>query len=764
MENDLTIYRRIYNFVSGKSSGIKCDMEVFADEKSLCELFTSLVTTQSIQTNNVKILYHPADRTSKNITSYKFEVCVAEDRRPIFEQILSGSSPYGCMGRLLQAKRDIDNKFLLAAAILLQLPNSRTKNQKNIQIEDIYVLAANLIEQTPEQINSFERAIFKPITASDIFEITEKNDFENQLVNDGWKIEKLGKFNITHDNISVLAKNIVNKAFNLPLIYYLIQYKPGNKNRLADVRALLKEILIIHNCDDITIKPLIKATEESITNHFCRILPNRSYTLFDAFYCLGSIAYKFRELGKIRLSKSEMKAVIEELTPKFESIKQIINDSDGTILIIDRGYYKFKYKHLRVILDGIGKAIDTRSLTIDQQMETITSYAGTVIVDESTTSNHLEWKFDELVIFVTVYLNNMDSLRRNELLLKLIEIAQGMTVTNRRLEARICCCLSYYLYEGVRLPSSITKKIFHASFGLALYNMQNVIWNVISDSTQLYTNTLNEYLKKACTLCEEEGRKFSEGEPYGIFLYHVNKCWTNIQMNDGNYFLKRSCQLQRSFWWEWSAKKGELEELFELTILANNILKSDALPNDDILSFVYGTNMLLYAYANIINLGSEIRRKKTLSEFKEIIFSKLKDASFFTIILETVVLCDYYTRIYNRYYDEIGEPKRCQEMYLLCGAFRFVCSYQLTEFDTKITGFDTKICLSSEQKEKYQKWYSQETGRYKCLLYRLLSYTNLSSDDFVCPSNEDFCEGFLKYDRMSSDYNVFINDPRKLHD
>ena len=133
-------------------------------------------------------------------------------------------------------------------------------------------------------------------------------------------------------------------------------------------------------------------------------------------------------------------------------------------------------------------------------------------------------------------------------------------------------------------------------------------------------------------------------------------------------------------------------------------------------------------------------------------------------LIEAAVLCDFYTRRYNRGYN--GNGIDTPDVFLLCGAFRVVCAYAVTGSDFQ------PVRLPQGAAAAYSVWLSREKQiRYKALLYRLLSYTDypvrglkneltvltghLSSD------GEEWASSFLPYDRIPN-CERFIENPRML--
>ena len=177
--------------------------------------------------------------------------------------------------------------------------------------------------------------------------------------------------------------------------------------------------------------------------------------------------------------------------------------------------------------------------------------------------------------------------------------------------------------------------------------------------------------------------------------------------------------------------------------------------NEDgqILPWIWSANALLFTVADFRNL---------LEQGDE--FWSYAQEGKKQMLLETAVLCDYYTRKYNRGYNSDGVDT--PEVFLLCGAFRYICSYSYTDEDF------TYITLPPGAIEDYSFWLSKEKQlRYRALLYRLLSYTDypikdleLGLQDFPekqAPEYEGWQKLFLPYDRIPNEED-FIANPRLL--
>ena len=224
----------------------------------------------------------------------------------------------------------------------------------------------------------------------------------------------------------------------------------------------------------------------------------------------------------------------------------------------------------------------------------------------------------------------------------------------------------------------------------------------------------------------------------------------NDYIKDADNLLKYTSHVQAQSWFQGNIKQaGKLIDYLKL--LSDHIYTHlIAPPDDNIMKYVYASHYFCYALSNLYN-------NKTLDQ--AILIST--DNRLLTIMIYT----DFYNRRYHAAYHNARYLASNNDIFLINAPIRVLCS---TQFNNYIA-----IPLSEEMRKHYKRWLRFETGRYKFLMMRLLSYTDffesLDENEKIellsdCESTLEKTE-FLPYDHMPNtpeERKIFLKDYKCL--
>jgi len=240
--------------------------------------------------------------------------------------------------------------------------------------------------------------------------------------------------------------------------------------------------------------------------------------------------------------------------------------------------------------------------------------------------------------------------------------------------------------------------------------------------------------------------------PDYIYLWWNLKC---DPTNTDERFLKEACTLQHRSWYGFNANTPlNIKDIFKRIDKAFEKL-NDNTDQSAALYYIYSLNQLLLALSNIRIHTSALNGN--YYGLYNLICQKLESKETADRLIRAILLCDFKTRQTNRDYNT-DDPSEKKNLFLLSGAVRFVCSFQLKPSQpVKLSS------LHEDMPAAYQKWYAKETGRWKILLTRLLSYTDFFTsplDEIITPDLYSSIT-FLEYDNAPP-YSDFVEAPQKL--
>ncbi len=564
-----------------------------------------------------------------------------------------------------------------------------------------------------------------------------------------------------YEELKEVAKQIMEEAFKYPTYRYLQAKKDP-----TELRELLK-ISASYNLGNISVVLPIEAIIKRITTWYNS--ERREYTLYTMFDIVG-------ELAATASTNSNHLIDVAKLTAEVSLVNTIYNDlSTGSVKWITN--HKFTIRQYRLVFLGIGHALKYNRLRtapeqiisdinknfkkyIDEPEQIIKS--SDKASDENTkesTNNHTTWSYDYILCFTCAMMCRLDDSIRIPLIEMLCAIADDFSPANRKWQVISIYILTYLLCEKCDMPQELRTKVFIATYGHNMYKLQHDSWQLIEASSSFYTAYARNSFEEACVLIDNE---YAAKQPDFFFLYgylneidfeKFSRLYTGNYSVDSEYadmLLKHTAWAQAQSWF--LGNTGQEANLIEhLNALSDHLYKRlTATPDANIMKYVYAALYFCFAISNLFN-------RKIINDIYNI-------ASPNTLLAITIH-ADYYNRRHNAVYNNLRYLKLSNYMFLINAPIRVLCS---NCFSAK-----SPVILNEEQQKYYTHWIYFETGRYKFLLHRLLSYTNfwanLSEDIQIALTNtfkNTFKETeFLPYDNMpetNEELDEFLRNPRLL--
>lgn len=577
-----------------------------------------------------------------------------------------------------------------------------------------------------------------------------------------------------------IAEEILHKANRFPLLSNILEIKPENRDQVDNVINLLKQLCRINvryfesgsreciSLDassfarvDVRIEPIIGSAFRQFNAAYDPFLAEsiRSYTKQDVVLFLAYLARKLSDVPDHSCDKEQLQkyciAYSNESEIDLQTVKEIRKDAEAFRFIIKRkDQRKFQHKELRLVFLGIYEGYQENERIEKDDSEPKRDIVGDAVrllsmIQETDPMNnqipeHFNWKYDNSSIFGCVFLNTLTYQKRKVFLEDLCRIAGDASVRNRRIQEKAIALLSYYLVESEQMTGKQREQIFRAAYGRDMYRIQEYLWEYLRDNYPFYKKTVFENLKLACRF--DENRIYALQDPNYIFLG-----WdTNDKSDIHEEFLRECCIIQHRSWFGNPDKVWDYEEVFEkinnaAAKLETAIAGKDS--SDDILFYTYGMNLLLLSLSNV-TLRSSDAHYMMKNDVKDKIIKNCD------ILIKAAILCDYLTRKYNRTYNTCDPKHWKTDLYLLSGGIRFLCVYHgILNKKEKFPINNTVVCGD------YRNWYEKESGRWKVLMTRLLSYTDFfdKTEVKVLGKNEYVNGDFLEYDHLPETHDEFIN-------
>lgn len=582
-----------------------------------------------------------------------------------------------------------------------------------------------------------------------------------------------------------IAHKVLNEARKYMIYGYLTNKEMGLEKRTTDF--LRKNCIITiedeTNYDEgadrygrqdkyeihVTFRNPIGCAIQGLENLLQELSRNKPYTSSDFLFLLGAIACCAAKTHTAVLGSDFYHYVEEKLELKHSDVNQMLrdlsisrnetNDTKTVLRTLDHGtpkVKKFLYKDHRLICEGAAHALDfnsdnTEACDIINMIFNNGNYQGDTPNGEE---NHLILKYNRFLICNIAVLHYLDSSKRELVLDKLIEIAGDFSAQNRTNHVKAIYLLSYFLVDGTPISSKLRRKIFLATFGTSMYVfqfhecMRLFHTNSVDGEVENYfRNFARETFERACVIADDG---YAVSDPYFFFwLAFVGNCRPS-SAEAKKFFDAAKLQSQIFFgvsnsYDDTFFRSKVMESISRIREINLDLKRHQDKPNCNVLYLVYALHILFYALADLANMAHK----------HEIVLDQIMQEKAADELIGSCILCDFLTRKFNRSYNQ-GEFER---MYLLCGAFRLVCAYEIPAKNV--------YQLSDDMRSYYLRWFSEERNiRYKALLYRLLSYTDYPLSELresFDIEEENPQSYFLQYDNLLFD-KEFLDNPRHLYD
>jgi len=593
----------------------------------------------------------------------------------------------------------------------------------------------------------------------------------------GWNVEVKGEGASKQELISKkakkdelkcgIAKKVIESAGKYPIMDAIMQTRGNDVERITSIVNLLKQICRIRldfstrspNMKNVgitvEIKPIIDSTLEGL-GKIREVLYDdaREFTAYDVFQFTGKLAGAISEKGaaeadperehRYSFDHGELEEFLNHGSPSAGDMFEILKKPEIGIIMEEHGMYKFKYKQQRLIYRGVYDALRDNDLEDAITAWDLLSRVRENAEENRKTSQHFLWRHDACTFYGTAYLMALNQNKRNRILRGLCKIASDAAIDKRVNQEKAIALLSFYLCEGGRCTGQQREEIFRAAYGRDLYPVQTVIWEYLKKDSY-YRNMIVNNLQNACRLEKNvDGSVYGTQDPLFLFL-GWDSGWTWKEGEDAVKYFMEACGIQHSSWYG-DHKKLNVDVIPDYVREAVTKLESGE-ACDKILCYVYGLSLILLALANVW-----IRK----SDFGTGIVTRaeilIRENS--GLMLKAAVLCDHAVRKYNRLYNE--EPSDSWNLCLTLpsGPVRF-----LTSYSGCITPED-RLELDKTRRDDYRCWYKKESGRWKLLMARLLSFTDFFIDgDEMFPDKQDYCtKDQLTYDGLWGSWEEYIKE------
>lgn len=612
---------------------------------------------------------------------------------------------------------------------------------------------AHQLYQKLIKLHSFttDTTITKPINLDSMYLLFGDLSLKDGKLNTNTK-KYLKNHNITLDiserndtelfeDLKQIANKITEEAFKYPTYTYLRE-----RGCISELQELLK-ISASYSANGVSVGLPISNIIHHITDWYNH--KRREYTLYTLLDIAG-------ELAVTASFDNDHKIHTTELTANRTLVNKIYKDlSSGTVKwITDK---KFTIRQYRLVFWGLGQALKyNRMRTAPEQiMEDLYKNFETDINEQN--SNHTEWYFDNILCFTCAMMQKLDDAIRIPFIELLCKSAANFSPHNRKRQVISIYILTYLLYEKCDMPQELLENVFLSTYGTAMYKIQHDSWQHINASSSFYETFARNSFQQACELIDGE---YAKKQPAFFFLYgylHSEMHFENLTLKAANDYIKEADNLlkytshvQAQSWFQGNIKQaGKLIDYLKLLSdhIYNHLI---APPDDNIMKYIYASHYFCYAISNLYN-------NKILDQ--TILVGT--DNRLLTILIYT----DFYNRRYNAAYHNARYLESKNDIFLINAPLRVICSTWFANYNS--------IPLSKEMKKYYKRWLRFETGRYKFLMMRLLSYTdffeNLDENEKIellsdCESTLEKTE-FLPYDHMPNtpeEREIFLKDYKCL--
>lgn len=571
-----------------------------------------------------------------------------------------------------------------------------------------------------------------------------------------------------------IRNRILSEACRFPLFNSLLE-----SGKYGELHNLLRELcsFSIHSIGNTVsvvteVLPPVQSIAEKILSPVRQSLSTKEYTSFDYIIVLGKYAKIAGDVQNIHcfwddeISSDDSPFIQDAIANR---LIEVFNDKG-------RKRYKFRLKQFRLFTAAMASALNDNARwrespnypRVQEGISRLLNIKGTEREEKRNKDEcHYAHYYSAESFYGVCYLEYTDSNNKRDLIDGLMDVASDFRINdgNRTRQEKAISILSYLLLEnGHEFSGPYRQAIFDRTFAKTLYKPQGEMWVQLKTQSAFYARHAKEQFLKACELDMSQNASkntkrnlVAVGQPYFNFLqadiYTEEEYASSAEPLQ---LLLRCCAIQRDTWYlsnnRPTLSPTFVEDAFNLIDQCVAKIKFD--PNGkDIMFAVYGLSMVFYGLANLKYQNIELHAKKVEERISSPEFNGRS-------LFEAVLLCDYWNRRKNAIYDSGALH---EEYYLLAGAIRFICSYNLD------VALQEAYSLNQSPEENihkcYEKWLAFQKKhdlRYYHLMLRLLSYTDFDIYKYLNRSDY-YRTDFLLYDNFPRDYSDFYNNPHKLY-
>lgn len=568
-----------------------------------------------------------------------------------------------------------------------------------------------------------------------LYGTTEKAEIK-KVISEKWPNVK-----VEDSDVKSSAEVIIKEAIKHPLISFLFQEKYEEQRELKK----LLQITTVYNNKEASIDFAISNVVQNLTHMIIDIIcPDIEISPYDFMIVLGRIAAMASSCENYYFDLENIDEVFCGYQRYKNEIIQSITEhasfnSDVKLFEKSGEKYRFYTTYTRLVFHAIYLAHSYFFSTEINKDEIFLKkiFDLVKISNERTDLIHIDNRFDYIILVGYVFITSL-SLQEQESFIKyLCDCSSDFSVKHRKEQIACIYILSYLLCEKMKLTTELRNNIFLKTYGKTSYNLQYLQWNMLCNTSKSYRCEIEERYEKSITL--SKNKTFTEEQPYYFFLYdYVEK----------EFPYSAAFSLRKDTWENDISAKNFTDRAQEVLGKCYEIFNKCKTRTD--MKLAYAVQALLYAIANFVNNGFVDPR----NFFKDFLQTNIEK------IIELMFYSDYCIRKYNKYYSQeyyfsFSEnsdeniAEQSFDMYLLCGAFRFVCSINLHPILN-----DSKYIMSKEMKNDYRFWLKNEKGRYKMLMAYLVSHSDFDRNtiyEFIKGNHNDNI-AFLPYDNLKAEY------------
>ncbi len=550
----------------------------------------------------------------------------------------------------------------------------------------------------------------------------------------------------TINEVYEIACKIVDACSLQPMYGYLLKENPIK--HMLEVREILKHMLQHKNMGSIYLEPPVKSISSWIKKLTSHMLRDTCYTSRDFIQFIGILAKRAKDtfghsigvndLEAIR--RSEFSDVAKEDWDYYVSMFQVFANSFLAVSV-EPDVYKFRIKPFRLILAGIADAEKINELHLNP-IPFVENYFPMKKIRECVRlSDEFDVKHDEYCFYGLSLLYHLSAERRNCCIEEMCKKAEDFSVSFRSTQICYLYLLTVILASELPLSYRQREKIMLKCYGKTMYRFQASFFRYLLQTSSYFKECVEKSVRNACTvemkiIGENSVQKVALGQPYYFFAYGIIHEASNIisfaEMEKGKLslsecFLRNAASIQCKTWYpahEVSNKeKKDLMQVissgFEMGLKHITNGQNICSLSTDLMRYVYGIQLLGYAFANLMNYhkGSLskifVTEEQTMEKGKEIAFNAL-------------VYSDYYMRVAN-----VAYPDNIKGGCILCGTYRATSATDIRP----IAGIS--LCTNDNNEGKmypayYQwlkkEWENERTKRYAYLMARVLNSTGSQNE------------------------------------